>query len=96
MPVTINFPDKILAGVNQSYTIASGDGPPAGKVLVGGAEVEHRVLPLGPVKTLEKNPPEFRYKVSFFLPDDSAGKELELKFAAGSSRLEETKTIVAG
>lgn len=96
MALNINLSDKILAGVNQSYTITSGEGSPAGKVLLDGVEIEHRVIPLGPDKTSSgESPPPYKYKVSFFLPDDSAGKELELKFSAGSSTAEEKVAVTA-
>jgi hypothetical protein len=96
MTLEINFPDKILAGVHQSYTILSDAGAPAGKVLLAGAELEHRVIPLGPPKTFTgEGPPQMKYKVSFLIPAEAAGKTLTLRFEAGTSRVEETKEITA-
>ena len=82
--------------MNQSYTIESADGLPSGKVLVDGVETEHRVIPLGLTKTSSgESSPVFKYKVSFFLADDSAGKPLELKFQAGASSAEDSREITA-
>ena len=36
MAVSINVSDKVLAGLNQSYTITSDSGEPSGQVAVGG------------------------------------------------------------
>lgn len=86
MAVSVNLTDKIIAGLHHSFTITSDEGPPAGEVRVGGEVIPHRLIPLR----------EPKWKVSFLLPADSAGKELELRFRAGTSTLEETAEIVAG
>ena len=96
MALDINVPDKILAGLNQSYTITSDSGEPTGTVLVGGVEVPHRVLPLGPPKEQTAgDTPQFKYKVSFLLPQDSAGKKLDLRFSAGESKADDSLEITA-
>ena len=92
----INIPDKILAGLNQSYTITSEVGEPIGKVSVNGAEVPHRVIRLGPPKMWDGDgAPQMKYKVSFLLPQDTAGKTMELRFAAGGVDAEVTAEITA-
>ncbi len=95
MSLEINVPDKILSGLNQSYTITT-DEPvaPAGSVTVNGLEVPHRVIPLGPPKEQTANDvPQMKYKVSFLLPTDSAGQKLELRFAAVGSNADESYEI---
>jgi hypothetical protein len=92
--VEINYPDKILAGVNQSYTITTDEGSPRGTVQVDGQDLPHRVIPLGPPKdALVSTTPVMKYKVSFLLPAGSVGKSVTLRFQAGSSRVEDTKPI---
>ena len=85
MALKINYTDKILAGVNHSLTLTSDEGSPSGEVLVDGTSIPHRVVPLR----------EPLWKVSFRIPGDAAGKSLVLKFAAGSSAVDESKEIVA-
>jgi hypothetical protein len=94
MTLEINYPDKILAGVNQSYTITTDEGAPRGTVQVAGQDVPHRVIALGPPKdALVSTTPVMKYKVSFLLPAGSAGKDVTLRFQAGSSSVEDTKPI---
>lgn len=94
MTIDINFPDKILAGVNQSYTITTDEGPPSGTVEVDGKALSHRVIVLGaPKDSKESTTPVMKYKVSFSLPTGSAGKTLKLSFRAGPSRAEESKPV---
>lgn len=85
MVLKINYTDKVLAGLNHSFTLTSDEGPPSGEVLVGDASIPHRVVHLR----------EPKWKVSFRIPDDAAGKELVMRFRAGSSRVEESKPITA-
>ena len=95
MALSINVPDKILAGLNQSYTITSDSGEPSGSVSVAGAELAHRNVPLGPPKDAEESAPlDYKYKVTFLLPADSVGSQLELKFSAGESEVEETHEVI--
>ncbi len=94
MSLTINFPDKILGGLNQSYTLLSDEGAPSGKVSVQGKELAHRVIPLGaPKDAKESTTPLFKYKVSFLLPKDSVGKSVTLQFQAGASKVDESKPV---
>ena len=96
MPLDINVPDKILAGLNQSYTITSDSGAPSGSVMVGGQEVPHRIVPLGPPKDqTAAATPLLKFKVSFLLPGDSVGKQLQLVFCAGASKAEDEHEISA-
>ena len=95
MAVSINVSDKILAGLNQSYTITSDSGEPSGQVAVGGVELAHRIIPLGPPKETDSSAPlDYKYKVTFFLPPDTVGQQLELKFAAGESEVEESHEVI--
>ena len=99
MAIDINLPDKILAGVNQSYTITSDEGAPTGTVSLaptgsGGDAVAHRIVPLGaPKDSAETTTSVMKYKVTFFLPGDSAGKEVKLTFQAGGSTTEESREV---
>ena len=93
MALSINVSDKVLAGLNQSYTITSDSGEPAGQVAVGGVELAHRIIPLGPPKE-SCAPLDYKYKVTFFLPPDTAGQQLELKFAAGESEAAENHEVI--
>jgi hypothetical protein len=94
MSLSINFPDKILAGLNQSYTITSDEGAPSGKVHIAGQVLPHRVIALGPPKdATESLTPVMKYKVSFLLPKDTVGKTLTLEFQAGSTTIEESKPV---
>ena len=94
MSIEINFPDKVLAGVNQSYTVTTDEGAPSGNVEVEGKNLPHRVIPLGaPKDALVSTTPVMKYKVSFFLPDGTAGKDLIMRFQAGESRVEEKRQI---
>ena len=95
MAVSINVSDKVLAGLNQSYTITSDSGEPSGQVAVGGVELAHRIIPLGPPKDTDAcTPLDYKYKVTFFLPPDTVGQQLELKFAAGESEVEESHEVI--
>lgn len=91
----INYPDKILAGVNQSYTFLTDEGPPAGEVSVDGSALSHRIVPLGPPKGEPSGTVLMKYKVSFFIPDDTVGKSLRLAFRAGESAVDDAKEITA-
>jgi hypothetical protein len=92
--LNINVPDKILAGLNQSYTILSELGEPRGRVAVDGRELPHRVIRLGPPKDWNgEGAPKMKYKVSFLLPQDSGGKKLQLRFEAGGEVVEESHDI---
>lgn len=96
MALSINYPDKILAGVHQSYTATSDEGEPSGKVVLAGQELPFRVIRLGPPKTAEvSTTPEMKYKITFLLPEDSAGKSVQLQFQAGSSSVDDSKEIIA-
>ena len=95
MAVSINVSDKVLAGLNQSYTITSDSGEPSGQVAVGGVELAHRIIPLGPPEETDYSAPlDYKYKVTFFLPPDTVGQQLELKFAAGESEVEESHEVI--
>ena len=95
MAISINFPDKILAGVHQSYTITSDEGTPSGTIDLAGAELDYRLIRLGAPKDSEDSmTPVMKYKVTFFLPKDSVGKEVKFDFQAGSSNTEDTKEII--
>ena len=95
MAVSITVSDKVLAGLNQSYTITSDSGEPSGQVAVGGVELAHRIIPLGPPKETDSSAPlDYKYKVTFFLPPDTVGQQLELKFAAGESQVEERHEVI--
>ena len=85
MTIEVKYTDKILAGVYHSFTVTSNEGPPSGEVLVDGSSLPHRVIHLQDPK----------YKISFKVPGNSAGKELVLKLTAGMSVFQETKEIVA-
>jgi hypothetical protein len=92
----INYPDKILAGVNQSYTVTSDEGPPQGTIAIDGKDLPHRLIPLGPPKdALVSTTPVMKYKVTFYLPADSTGKNVTLRFQAGASRVDDSKAITA-
>lgn len=86
MAISINYPDKIIAGLWQSYTITSDEGPPQGEVLIDEAPIEARIISLRPPI----------WKVTFLIPRESAGKKLALKFRNGGTKIEETKAIEAG
>jgi len=94
MAISVSYPDKILAGLNQSYTVVSDEGEPRVKIRLSTKELPHRVIPLGPPKsTTESTSSTYKYKVSFFLPDDAVGKTLKVEVEAGSSRIEESKPV---
>ena len=96
MALSIKYPDKILAGLNQSYTASSTSGTPSGKVIADGKELPHRVIHLGEHKNAKPDTaPEVKYKISFLLPADSAGKTLEMKFQAGGVQVDDSKDITA-
>ncbi len=91
----LNYTDKILAGVHQSYTFTSDEGTPSGTVLVDGAEVAHRIIPLGPPKEEPTGTNKWKYKVTFLIPAGTAGKALTMRFQAGASSIDDEKEIVA-
>jgi hypothetical protein len=94
MALNINYADKILAGLHQSYTITSDEGPPAAKVLVDGRELPLRIIPLGPPKGApESTTAVMKYKITFLLPEDSAGKTLVVQLQAGATKVEDSKPI---
>jgi hypothetical protein len=86
MAITINYPDKVLAGVWQSYTVTSDGGAPDGEVLLDGAPLAKRILPMRPPV----------WKVTFLLPKDAAGKSLTIRLRDGISQVEESKKVEAG
>jgi len=86
MAITINYPDKVLAGVWQSYTVTSDEGAPEGEVLLDGTTLETRIIPLRPPA----------WKLSFRLPGDSAGKTLQIRLRNGPAAVEESKKVEAG
>jgi hypothetical protein len=98
----INYPDKILAGVHQSYTLLTDEGLPQGSVALGSvalgsaAPLTHRVIPLGPPKSEPSGTPLMKYKVTFFLPADAVGKELAIRFQVGASKVEDKLGVIAG
>ncbi len=95
MALSINYPDKILAGVHQSYTITSDEGEPAGKVVLGNEELPFRVFRLGAPKTADvSTTPVVKYKITFLLPENSAGKSVHLQMQAGASKVDDSKEIV--
>ncbi len=96
MALSINYPDKVLAGVHQSYTVTSDEGAPSGRVVLAGRELPFRLVRLGAPKTAEvSTTPEVKYKITFLLPDDAAGKSVQLQFAAGSSKVDDSRDIIA-
>ena len=96
MSLSVNTPDKILAGVHQSHTITSDEGAPSGSVSVGGSEVAHRIIRLGaPKDAAESTTSVMKYKVTFLIPDGSVGKTLQLKFSAGGSQVDESHEVIA-
>jgi hypothetical protein len=86
MAIAINYPDKVLAGVWQSLTVTSDEGAPDGEILLEGKPVERRILVLRPPK----------WKLTFRLPGDAAGKSLTLRIHNESVKIEETKTVEGG
>lgn len=94
MSLSVNYPDKIIAGVHQSYTITSEQGEPSGFVTIDGQEIPHRVIRLGaPKESLESTTSVMKYKVTFLLPEDSGGKTVSLKFQAGETNVDDQKEI---
>ncbi len=83
MAISISYPDKVLAGVWQSFTITSDEGPPTGEVLLAEKPLKARFIAL-------RTP---LWKVTFLLPGDSAGKSLTLKLQNAGGRLEESKPV---
>ena len=83
MALSINYPDKILAGVWQSYTISSDEGPPDGEVLLEGKPLDRRIIHM-------RSP---KWKVSFLLPKGSGGKKVTLRFKNSAHQVEEAKEI---
>ncbi len=95
MALSINYPDKILAGVHQSYTATSDEGAPSGRVTLGESELPHRLIRLGaPKDAAESTTPVMKYKISFLLPKDSVGKTVRLQFQAGSTTVDDSKEII--
>ena len=96
MALSINYPDKILAGVHQSYTVTSDEGAPSGTVMLAGQSLPFRLVRLGAPKTAEvSTTPEVKYKITFLLPEDAAGKSVRLQLEAGSSKVDDSKEIIA-
>ncbi len=85
MAISINYPDKIFPGVWQSYTISSDEGTPQGEILLEGKSLEQKVIPMR----------EPKWKVTFKLPKDCAGKKLTLRFKNTANQVEDTKTVDA-
>ena len=83
MAISINYPDKILPGVWQSYTITSDEGPPEGEVLLEARPLAQRIIPMRAPK----------WKVTFLLPADAGGKRMTLRFRNSGAKVEETKEI---
>ncbi len=97
MALSINYPDKILAGVHQSYTATSDEGEPSGDVVLAGQSLPFRLICLGAPKSVDvSTATEIKYKITFLLPESSAGKSVQLKFEAGSSKVDDSKEIIAG
>ena len=95
MALSVKYTDKIIAGLHQSYTITSDEGPPEVQVRVDGQELANRIVPLGPPKDApESTTSTYKYKVSFHLPEDTVGKTLEFAASAGSGKVEDSKDIV--
>ena len=95
MALSVNYPDKIIAGLNQSYTVVSDEGPPLVKVMLDAGELQHRLIPLGPPKSAaESTPLSMKYKVTFLLPEGAAGKTLTFELQAGASKTTESKQVV--
>ena len=86
MAIEINYPDKIVPGVWQSYTITSDDGPPQGEIRVDGKVLDQRLI-------FMRDP---LWKVTFKLPADSGGKTVSLKFHNGTCDVEDEKGILDG
>ncbi len=85
MTLEVNPTDKFLSGVFHSFTIISDEGLPQGEVSIDGTEVPHRVIALADPK----------YKISFKVPGDSVGKELNVKISTVLSSVEEKHEITA-
>lgn len=85
MAIKINYPDKILPGVWQSYTISSDEGEPRGEVVLEGKALEQRIIHM-------RDP---LWKVTFFLPPESGGGKLTLKFQNSGSQVEDTKEVLS-
>jgi hypothetical protein len=85
MALSINFSDKVIAGLWQSYTITSDEGPPEGEVVLEGKPLDRRIIPMR----------EPLWKVTFLLPKDSGGKELVLRFKNRAAAVEEKKAVEA-
>jgi len=85
MAISINYPDRILPGVWQSYTITSDEGAPEGEVIFENRPLPQKIIPL-------RSP---KWKVTFLLPAEAAGKTMTLKFRNAGGKVEETKEIEA-
>ena len=94
MAIRINFPDKVIAGLHQSYTVTSDEGPPRANLRLGSDELPHRLVPLGPPKEAESTTKVMKYKITFFLPEGPAGKTLGVSLEGGGARVEESKPVV--
>ena len=97
MAISVNFPDKIIAGVNHSLTITTDEGPPKATLQVEATTLPCRLIPLGPPKSeSDSDTPVMKYKVTFYLPDDAVGKSLQVDLWTEASRLEDARPVVAG
>lgn len=97
MAIGVNFPDKVIAGLNQSYTITSDEGAPQGRIHVDSVGIAFRLIPLGPPKSdPESTTAVLKYKVTFHLPEDSVGKTLHVDLWTEASRIEEARPVVEG
>ncbi len=85
MAISINYPDRILPGVWQSYTITSDEGAPEGEVILGERTLPQRIIPMRAPK----------WKVTFHLPAEAAGKKMTLRFRNPGAKVEDTKEIEA-
>lgn len=95
MSISLSYPDKVIAGLNQSYTITTDEGPPRVSVRLNAQVLPHRLILLGPPKSeADSRTPVKKYKLSFYLPEGSAGGVLSLEVEAGASRIEESKPVV--
>lgn len=97
MAISANFPDKILAGLNQSCTVTSDEGPPHARIHVDSEGLPFRLIPLGPPKDApESSTSTMKYKVTFHVPEDAARKTLHVDLWTDASRVEETRPVVEG
>lgn len=96
MALNVKYPDKLIAGLYQSCTITTEEGRPEVKLRLGDVDLDHRLIFLGPPKDApESTTTTEKYKISFLLAEDAAGKTLEVEVRAGDSAVEDTKEVVA-